>query len=139
MNNNNILEEIKGLKIDQSLSGIFIILSIATIIGDEFVEKYYLNNDTKITIQNTLSNTNKTIASTEVLVNNSRVKYSEYLYDLYGNLTSEKSFKDDNTSYYETNYTYSNNAYLSRIENIGIKDINPKFFHQLKLLQLAMV
>ena len=40
MNNNNILEEIKGLKIDQSLSGIFIILSIATIIGDEFVEKY---------------------------------------------------------------------------------------------------
>ena len=45
MNNNNILEEIKGLKIDQSLSGVFIILSIATIIGDEFVEKYYLNND----------------------------------------------------------------------------------------------
>ena len=45
MNNNNILEEIKDLKIDQSLSGIFIILSIATIIGDEFVEKYYLNND----------------------------------------------------------------------------------------------
>ena len=38
MNNNNILEEIKDLKIDQSLSGIFII-------GDEFVEKYYLNND----------------------------------------------------------------------------------------------
>lgn len=45
MNNNNILEEIKDLKIDQSLSGVFIILSIATIIGDEFVEKYYLNND----------------------------------------------------------------------------------------------
>lgn len=45
MNNNNVLEEINNLKIDQSLSGIFIILSIATIIGDEFVEKYYLNND----------------------------------------------------------------------------------------------
>lgn len=42
---NKIMEELKSLEIDQSLSGIFILLSIATIIGDQFVKKYYINDD----------------------------------------------------------------------------------------------
>ena len=42
---NNIKNEIENLNTDQSLSGIFILLSIATIIGDEFVKKYYINKD----------------------------------------------------------------------------------------------
>ena len=42
---NDIKNEINNINIDQSLSGIFIILSIATIIGDEFVKKYYKNKD----------------------------------------------------------------------------------------------
>ena len=43
--NENIKEEIKNLEVDQSLSGIFILLSVATIIGDQFVKKYYINKD----------------------------------------------------------------------------------------------
>lgn len=43
--NDKVIKEIKNLQIDQGLSGIFILLSIATIIGDYFVEKYYINND----------------------------------------------------------------------------------------------
>lgn len=43
--NDNINNEIKNLSTDQSLSGIFIILSIATIIGDQFVKKYYICKD----------------------------------------------------------------------------------------------
>lgn len=43
--NKCINNEINNLNIDQSLSGIFIILSIATIIGDEYVKKYYKCND----------------------------------------------------------------------------------------------
>lgn len=43
--NNNIVKELESLEIDQSLSGIFILLSIATIIGDQFVKKYYINKD----------------------------------------------------------------------------------------------
>ena len=43
--NNNIIKEIKSLELDQSLSGIFILLSVATIIGDQFVKKYYINKD----------------------------------------------------------------------------------------------
>lgn len=42
---NIIKNEIENLNIDQSLSGIFILLSIATIIGDEFVKKYYLTKN----------------------------------------------------------------------------------------------
>ena len=42
---NDIKNEINNINIDQSLSGIFIILSIATIIGDQFVKKYYKNKD----------------------------------------------------------------------------------------------
>lgn len=42
---NNMKTEIENLNTDQSLSGIFILLSIATIIGDEFVKKYYINKD----------------------------------------------------------------------------------------------
>ena len=42
---NNIINELNNLKTDQSLSGIFILLSIATIIGDEFVKKYYVTKD----------------------------------------------------------------------------------------------
>ncbi len=45
--NNNIIKEIQKLNIDQSLSGVFILLSIATIIGDEFVKKYYKTQDPK--------------------------------------------------------------------------------------------
>ena len=43
--NENINNEIRNLSTDQSLSGIFIVLSIATIIGDQFVKKYYICND----------------------------------------------------------------------------------------------
>jgi len=43
--NNKLNDEINNLNIDQSLSGIFILLSIATIIGDEFVKKYYKCKD----------------------------------------------------------------------------------------------
>ena len=43
--NNNIVKEINNLKKDQTLSGVFILLSIATIIGDEFVKKYYITKD----------------------------------------------------------------------------------------------
>lgn len=43
--NEKVIKEIKNLKIDQGLSGIFILLSVSTIIGDYFVEKYYINKD----------------------------------------------------------------------------------------------
>ena len=43
--NENIKNEIKNLNIDQGLSGIFILLSIITIIGDEYVKKYYITKD----------------------------------------------------------------------------------------------
>lgn len=44
-NSENINDKLKNLKIDEGLSGIFIILSIITIIGDEFVKKYYIFKD----------------------------------------------------------------------------------------------
>lgn len=43
--NKNIIKEIEDLNLDQSLSGIFILLSITTIIGDEFVKKYYITRE----------------------------------------------------------------------------------------------
>ena len=45
INNQNIERKLKNLKIDERLGGIFIILGFFTILGDEFVKKYYIFKD----------------------------------------------------------------------------------------------
>ena len=69
--NNNIKQKLKDLKKDQSLSGIFIILSICTIVGDEFVKKYYITK-----------NKNNYITAKKIFISSLTVSLLIYLYFL---------------------------------------------------------
>lgn len=70
----------------------------------------------------TLDSEKKEILCEEVYVNSVRKSMTDYTYDSYGNVDTEKSYKDNFVDYYLTEYSYQNNAYLSGVTITGVLD-----------------
>ncbi len=77
---------------------------------------------TTIVVQNTLDDFGKNIVSQQMKVNNSAKEKTDYSYDSYGNITTEKKYADDLTNYAQINYTYANNAYLTEAKHLNVLD-----------------
>ena len=76
--------------------------------------------DTTICLENTLSADKKQIIRTDVYRNDVLAARTDYSYDAYGNISSEKRYHDDWTTYDLTEYAYSSNAYLSQEKHTGV-------------------
>ncbi|MGI6576596.1 MAG: RHS repeat domain-containing protein [Eubacteriales bacterium] len=91
---------------------------------------YKTNANTTILKQNTLTANGKSIQYSEVFENGTLKQKSEYQYDSFGNVTKERKYKDDFTSYIEKHYSYTDNvagrslhgAYLTEVMMSGVTD-----------------
>ena len=91
---------------------------------------YAKDASTTVTKQYMLTNDNKGVATEQTLENNVVKEKTEYIYDVYGNVTRARRYKDNMVGYQDTLYDYADNqnraafngAYLTRKSVAGVAD-----------------
>ena len=85
-------------------------------------KQYKQDANTTVRYEYTYDSTAKAIKYADVLVNNVKKERTEYVYDSHGNVTKERRYTGSPwTEYNETEYGYSNNAYLTSTKVTGVK------------------
>lgn len=79
------------------------------------------DENTTIQLRNTLTSDKKSIVRSETFENDALISRTDYTYDLYGNLISEKQYHDGFSDYNLVEYAYQNNAYLSQEKHTGVE------------------
>ncbi|WP_113672759.1 RHS repeat domain-containing protein [Vallitalea guaymasensis] len=95
--------------------------------GHLLSKKFKQNQNTTIEERYTLTSDGKSIAAKEIYSNNSRKEKQSYTYDNYGNITTEKKYKDDFSNYIETIINYGatgRNAYPTSATVKNVHDVN---------------
>ncbi len=80
--------------------------------------------DTTVQLRNTLDASGKHVLRTETCVNQALTARTDYSYDSFGNVISEKRYHDGWTTYEQTEYAYQDNAYLSLEKHLGVQQLD---------------
>ncbi len=85
-------------------------------------KSYNADEDTRVVLKNTLDAECKNITRVQTFENDEEKSRTDFAFDTYGNTTSQKNYLDGFADYQITEYSYSNNAYLSKEKHTGILD-----------------
>ncbi|MBR6657586.1 MAG: RHS repeat protein, partial [Oscillospiraceae bacterium] len=82
---------------------------------------YKTDQETTIKIYNTHSFDYRFITASKIYVNDNIVQTTDYTYDSYGNILSEKTYGDVSNEYILSEYTYQEGAYLTQEKHTSVK------------------